>query len=330
MLGPGLAGARLQARPERRDGPMDRRDEDAIRSRVLSALGDNRVRGYSFLAHLLRLGWPRIGTDSLVMTMDAGPHGRDPDGRVSLIALCGMLDIGLATAPRLSVGPAARQATVQLHLQFTGAPAKGPLALEAAFEGFSAGHALRQAFSRGVVACDGVPVCRASGAFVPLPPPPGVELGPLPWERTPSGSRPAPDPGDLDTEERAVLDACDRALASARNGRSFIEAFLGVTPEQTPEGAQSVLTIGPQHGNRVGDVQGGLLLAMAAATAQAATPAHPVLSTLSASFLSPGRGEKLRIRSEILHAGRSLAATRTQIRSTDGKLALDAVCRHAA
>ncbi|PJN93912.1 hypothetical protein CNY89_17625, partial [Amaricoccus sp. HAR-UPW-R2A-40] len=113
---------------------MDRRDEDAIRSRVLSALGDNRVRGYSFLGHLLRLGWPRIGTDSLVVTMDAGPHGRDPDGRVSLIALCGMLDIGLATAPRLSIGPAARQATVQLHLQFTGAPAKGPLALEAAFE----------------------------------------------------------------------------------------------------------------------------------------------------------------------------------------------------
>ncbi|PJN93076.1 hypothetical protein CNY89_23960, partial [Amaricoccus sp. HAR-UPW-R2A-40] len=60
------------------------------------------------------------------------------------------------------------------------------------------------------------------------------------------------------------------------------------------------------------------------------TPAHPVLSTLSASFLSPGRGEALRIRSEILHAGRSLAATRTQIRSTDGRLALDAVCRHAA
>lgn len=309
---------------------MNHRDAETIRGRVLSALGDNRVPGYSFLGHFLRPGWPKVGTDSLVMTMDAGPHLGDAAGRVSLIALCGMLDIGLATAPRLQIGPAARQATVQLHLQFTGAPMEGALALAAAFDGFSVGYGLRQAFSRGVVECGGVPVCRASGAFVPLPTPPGVDLGALPWERTPSGSRPAPDPGDLDARERAALDACDRALAAAGPDRAFVEEFWGVTPEPRPDGARGQLAMGPQHGNRVGDAQGGLLLAMAAETARAATPDHPALSTLSASFLNPGRGKILRIRSDILHAGRSLAAVRTQIRTSDDKLVLDAVSGHAA
>ena len=74
---------------------------DAIRDRVLAALADNRVPGFSFLGHFLQLDWPAIGVDSIVQTMPSGPHCRDLEGRVSTGALCAMMDIGLATAPRL-------------------------------------------------------------------------------------------------------------------------------------------------------------------------------------------------------------------------------------
>jgi acyl-coenzyme A thioesterase PaaI-like protein len=309
---------------------MDRPYADAVRNRVLSALADNRVPGFSFLGHFLQLDWPTIGADSIVQTMAAEPHCRDGEGRINIGALCGMLDIGLASAPRLKIGPSARQATVQLHLQFTGYPANGPLAMEAVFEGFSAGNALRQTFSRGVVRSDGVPVCHARGAFVALPPPRGIDLGPLPWERERSGARAPLKPGDLDPREQAVFETCNRALASCDENHAFIERFWGMMPEPTKDGACCEVAIGPVLSNRVGDVQGGLLLGLAAATAKVAAPGHPMLSTISAWFISPGRGDSLSVHSEVLHTGRSLAVVRTQVRSAKDLLVLEAVSNHAA
>jgi acyl-coenzyme A thioesterase PaaI-like protein len=303
---------------------------DAIRDRVLSALADNRVPGFSFLGHFLQLDWPTISVDSIVQTMPSGPHCRDSEGRVSTGALCAMMDIGLATAPRLQIGPSARQATVQMHLQFTGSPADGALAMDAVFEGFSANGALRQSFARGVVRSDGVLVCHARGAFVALPPPRGIDLGPLPWERGRSGTLPALNPIELDSRERAVFEACNRALASCDDDHAFIEWFWGMMPEATKGGAYCEVAIGPVLSNRVGDVQGGLLLGLAAATAKVAAAGYPMLSPLSAWFISPGRGENLSVRAEVLHTGRSFAVVRTQVRSGDDALVLEAVSNHSA
>jgi acyl-coenzyme A thioesterase PaaI-like protein len=305
-------------------------DAEAIRNRMLTALAGSRTPGFHFPGYLLQLAWPRIGTMSITEIMHAWPRVCNERGEVSLVALGVMLDTALATAPRLKIASGARQATVQLHAQFTGHPIRGDLSMQATLEGFSVGGTVRQALTRGVLRCAGKTMCHASGTFVVLPPPPGVELAPLPWQRGGNTRTKPLDLKELDAGERAVMKACDKALAAADDKICFIERFWGALPKPAPDGARCTVKIGPHIGNRVGHVQGGLLWGFAATTACAAAPRHPMLSTISAWFVSPGRGKALHVRSKVLHAGRSFAVVRTVIKNDDGTHVLEVVSNHAA
>lgn len=305
-------------------------DADEIRERVLTGLAGNRSPGFHFPGYFLQLDWPRIGEDAIDETMPAGPHCRDADGNINIAVLGMVLDTALATAPRLKITPGARQATVQLNAQFTGHPARGDLMMTSKLIGFTAGTSVHQSLASGTLFSAGKPVCHAHATFVMLPTPAGVTLAPLPWQ---CDSGPNPEPlmvSELDANERTVVRACDAALAKADGKRSFIEYFWGVLPEATNYGARCSVKNGLHLGNRVGHVQGGILLGLAAATAKAAVPRHPALSGISAWFISPGRGKALRIRSKVLHAGRSFAVVRTEIKTTDGSRVLETVSNHAA
>lgn len=305
-------------------------DTDAIREHVLTGLAGNRSPGFHFPGYFLQLAWPRIGEDSVDEAMPAGPHCRDAAGNIHLAALGVMLDTALATAPRLKIASGARQATVQLNVQFTGHPARDDLIMTSKLLGFSADTAVRHSLASGTLFSSGKPVCHANGSFVVLPPPAGVTLAPLPWQLTgDSQTEPLTD-AELDTGERAVIRTCDAALAKADGKHSFIEHFWSVLPVRTHDGARCSVKNGPHLGNRVGHVQGGILLGLAAATAVAAVPRHPMLSGISAWFISPGRGKALRVRSKVLHAGRSFAVVRTEIKTADGKRVLETVSNHAA
>ena len=78
---------------------------------------------------------------------------------------------------------------MHLHAQFTGAPLRGELKAHAHMHGYTTGAAARQSLTTRTVYAGGEPVCHASGTFVQLPPPPGVNLAPLPWQR--QGGEPA-------------------------------------------------------------------------------------------------------------------------------------------
>jgi len=304
-------------------------DAEAIRQQVLLALAANCAPGFHFPGHLLALAWPRIGDNDLEEVMPEGPQARNVDGTVNLAAFCVQLDTALATASRLKIERGARQATVHLHAQFTGAPLQGELRAHTQMGGYTTGAAARQSMTSGTVYAGGVPVCHASGTFIVLPPPPGVNLAPLPWqqdEAAPAALR----PNDLKPDEKAILKACDYALRRADDQRAFIEHFWGALPVQTATGARCTVRIGPQHGNRVGHVQGGLLLGLAAITARAAAPQHPQLSAIAAWYISPGQGRALKITSRRFHEGRSFAAVRTEIRNADGTRVLEVVSHHAA
>jgi acyl-coenzyme A thioesterase PaaI-like protein len=306
-------------------------DADAIRRQVLLALAANRTPGFHFPGHLLGCAWPRIGGDDLEQTMLDGPLSRNVDGSTSLAAFCLLLDTALATASRLKIERGARQATVHLHAQFTGAPLRGDLKAHARMGGYTSGAAARQSLTSGTVFAGGTPVCHASGTFVVLPPPPGVNLAPLPWQREDSGAPVAPLlPRELDPEERAVLKACNAALRRAGGGHGFLEHFWGILPVRTDQGARCAVRLGPQHANRVRHVQGGLLLGLAAITARAAAPRHPQLSGVAAWYISPGQGRALKIASKRIHEGRSFAAVRTEIGNADGSRVLEVVSHHAA
>ena len=302
----------------------------AIRHQVLLALAGNRTPGFHFPGHLLGIHWPRIGEDDLDAVMPDGLQARNVDGTANLAAVCVLLDVGLATAARLKVERGARQATVHLHAQFAGAPLSGELRAHARMEGYSTGTAAREGITSGTLYAGGVPVCRANGTFIQLPPPPGVTLAPLPWQRE-GGAEIAPlKPRELEPDERGVLRACNAAIRRTDARYAFIEHFWGALPAPSADGARCGVRIGMQHGNRVRHVQGGLLFGLAAINARAAAPQHPRLSALSAWFISPGQGTRLRIASRRFHEGRSFAAVRTEIRNADGTRVLEVVSHHAA
>lgn len=304
--------------------------DTTIRGRVVSGLSANRLPGFHFPGYFLGLEWPRLGTDDLEETMADGPHCRAADGSIAITAFCVLLDTALASAPRLKIRRGVRQATVHLHAQFTGHPIRGKLSAKARFEGFSTCGTVREALSSASIDAGSRLICRALGTFVVLPPPPGVKLAPMPWQRK-GGERVVRLPGEeLRSDERAILSACDAALRQADDHRAFIEHFWSALPKPTTNGARCQIAIGPQHSNRVGHVQGGLLLGLAGATAQAAAPRHPRVSAISAWFISPGRGPSLKIRSQRFHEGRSFAGIRTEIRNSDGSRVLEVVSHHAA
>jgi len=303
----------------------------AIRRQVLRALAGNRAPGYHFPGHLIGCHWPRIGEDELEAAVPEGSLARNVDGTVNLAAFCVLLDVALATASRLKVEPGARQATVHLHAQFTGAPLLGALTAHARIQGATRNAAVRESLTSGIFYAAGEPVCHASGTFVLLPPPPGITLAPLPWQRGEDRAPVVPlKPGELDDPERAVLGACNAALRRAADRHAFIEHFWGALPVATDAGARCTVRLGPQHSNRVRHVQGGLLLGLAAITAQAAAPRHPMLSAIAAWYISPGQGRALKIRSQRFHDGRSFAAVRTEVRNADGSRVLEVVSHHAA
>ena len=305
-------------------------DAGGIRRHVLLSLAANRTPGFHYPGHLLGCVWPRIGDSELEETLPDSPFARNVDGTVNLAAFSVLLDTALATASRLKVEVGARQATVHMHAQFTGAPMRGEVRAHAHMHGRTTGAAVPQSLTSATFHAGGEVVCRADATFILLPPPPGAKLGPLPWQRQDIATVPLPKARDLEPAERAALNACNAALRRADERASFIEHFWGAIPVATAGGARCTAKLGVQHTNRVGHVQGGLLFGLAAITACAAVPKHPQLSAVASWFISPGQGRLLKIVSRRVHEGRSFAAVRTEVKNADGALVLEVVSHHAA
>lgn len=304
--------------------------QEFIRRRTLAALAGNRTPGFHFAGYFLEFAWPRIGSREATQTLQPGSHCIDASGEVDPGAIGVMVDGALATAARLGIEPGARLATVNLTLQYTGRRIAEFLSMDAALEGFYTRDSVEHAITRGVMTSGGTPVCYATGTFVLLPPPPGVKLAPLPWQIE-GYTPPEPlAPQELDAKERGVVRDMAAALAKSDADRGFIERFWGVMPKATAGGAACRVRITPQIGNRVGHVQGGILLGLAQATASAAVPRHPYVSTISAWYVSPGHGRALGVRSKVVHAGRSFAVVKTEIRNSDRSLVLEVVSNHAS
>ena len=102
-------------------------DIEIIRKRVLTALAANRDPGFHLPGYFLGLTWPRIGETDLEHALEAGPHCCNTEGSVHPAALGILVDSALATAPRLTIAPGARQATVHLSIQYTRPPGEGTL-----------------------------------------------------------------------------------------------------------------------------------------------------------------------------------------------------------
>ncbi|NBR27988.1 MAG: PaaI family thioesterase [Betaproteobacteria bacterium] len=305
-------------------------DAAEVQARVLLGIAGNRTPGLHFPGYFLGISRPRIDGDTVDMSVPCTPFTRDADGAIDLTALCFLADSALATSTRSQVAPGARLATLHLQMQFTGRHATADMHARAHSTGACVDTAVRQLMATATIeGTDGV-VCHASGEFAALDPPPGVALAPLPWQLEVPPQPPALRPRDLAADEKPVFRACNSALAKAIDQPSFIQQFWGGLPLRGEGSARTRFVIGPHLTNRVGHVQGGISVGVAARCACAAAPAGMMLSNITAWYISPGRGKALIARSRTVHAGKTIAVVRTEVKNDAGARVLEVVTHHVA
>lgn len=295
---------------------MNRRD--AIRRRVLRGIALNRTPGLHFPGNFLDISFDQVDRNRSRLSFDPGPWCTGADGQADFAALALLADLALAACVRARLRRDARLATVSLHLQFTGAPRRGRLSAAGEFQEFFHAGAGRLGMSRVSIAGRDGAVCYGTGSFMALDPPNNMTLHPVPQRNRKSAEPPHLKESELDAEERQILRRADAALATPG---AFIRNLWG---------GEGRLDNGPHAGNRVGHAQGGLLVGLAAASAAAALPAGWRLSGLTALYISPGAGPRLRATSTVIHRGGLTAVVRTRVSGRNRRRVLEVVTAHNA
>jgi acyl-coenzyme A thioesterase PaaI-like protein len=295
-----------------------------IRERVLRGIAHNRTPGFHFAGNFLGLELIEVGAATRVV-MEAGAHNTLEDGRVHLATVFMAADIALAASIRSHLAPNTRLATVSMQLQLNGLPIQGHIEARGEFRGFVNADVGRQGLARVVFDAHGREVGFGHGAFMPLEAPPGMKMFPL--QPTRRAHVELPDEATLDDSERDIVARADRALAGP--GGSFIGRFLGITPAKTENGASCRMENGSHVGNRVGHAQGGILMGLAAATADAALGEKWQLASIAVSYVSPGEGGALEASAAIVHRGRWTAVVRTEVIAAGGRRVLEVTTNHS-
>jgi acyl-coenzyme A thioesterase PaaI-like protein len=306
-------------------------DETArIRAQVMRGLAGNRQPGFHFPGYFLGVRRTAVSEDAVELRVADGPHIRGACASAHTSVVAFLADVATSTAVRLELAPGVRLATVHLQLQFTGVGATGDLLAVAHRHASTVAGGNEYLSGSVTIRCPSGVVCRGSADFMRLAAPPGVTLAPLPWER-PAQHIPDLREDELDERERRVLLLADEALA-APAAEPFIARFwAGASLHATSQvPAQRTLSIGPHVTNRVGHVQGGILIGLAEAAARDVTPSSMRLANLSTWFVRPGRGTTLGARAEMVHTGRTMALVRATVAGDDGSPALEAMTQYVA
>jgi acyl-coenzyme A thioesterase PaaI-like protein len=305
--------------------------EQGIRRRVLRAIALNRTPGYHFPGNFIDLSFDRVGTGDTRVSYETGAHCADTHGASDIGSLAVAADFALGTAVRADLDPATRLATVSMTLELAAAPRDGIVRAASRCHGFVGEGDRRIGRSRVLLEDASGEFGHGSGVFMVLKPPAGVALRPVPLRKRGDAEPPVLAERDLAPDELRILRHADEALErAAKTGLPFIRHFWGFLPEAEPDGASCVMPNGPHVGNRVGYVQGGILLGLAAATATAALPGTWVLNTAAAAYISPGEGPALRAQASIVHRGQRVSVIRTEIARSDGRRVLEALSTHLA
>ena len=299
---------------------------DEIRRAVLRGIALNRTPGFHFAGNFLGMELLDVGRRTRV-AMAPAAHNVDRGGRVPLVAVAMAADIALAASIRAQIEPAARLATVSMHLQLDGHAPQGTLEARGDFGGFVEGAASRQGIARVTLEAGGHAFGFGHGAFMALDPPPGRTMHPVQERRSHEVALPREQ--DLDADEAAIVERATRLLASPSE-RSFVSRFLGADhAAQTESGAHCRMENGIHVGNRVGHAQGGVLFAFAAEAAAVSLGPEWQLASIAAAFVGPGEGPALEAAAQVVHRGRWTAVTRVEVTMPGGRKVLDVAATHA-
>jgi len=299
-----------------------------IRDQILRAIALNRTPGYHFCGNFLDLWFEDVYDGKSRITIKAAPHVLGSDGNMPPVTLAVAADFAAASAVRTADDPAIRLATVSLHLQLTGQPMTGDLIAKGTLDGFFPSAQGKLGLARITVVSNDQLVAFGTSTFMVLPPPGGKKLFPIPWvnNRPPEIERPRLE--ELSNDELQIVERAEKALKlSHDNGMAFIEAFLDIQSTSSDGLVISTMANGPHINNRVGHVQGGVSLGMAMVSANSALPKDWAIVGITASYVSPGEGETLTARSEIIHKGRMTAVVSTKLMGS-GRLVLEVTTNH--
>lgn len=300
--------------------------EERTRRRVLRAIALNRTPGFHFPGNFVELSFDRVESSGARVSYETDTQDPGDFGSLAVLA-----DFALGTAVRAGLDPATRLATVSMTLELAAAPRAGIVTAAAQCHGFVGEGDGRIGRGRVVLEDAGGEIGYGSGAFMVLKPRPQLTLHPVPLRKRGDPEPPVLAERDLAPEELPILRHADEALErAAKTGQAFLRHFWGFLPQTGRGGASCVMPNGPHVGNRVGYVQGGILLGLAAATAEAALPDTWMLSALAAAFVSPGEGPALRAQASLAHRGQRVSVIRTEITRSDGRRVLEAVSTHVA
>lgn len=305
-------------------------DEHFIVKKAIRAIALNRTPGYSFCGNFFDFSYDSADQDHSVVHVRPEAQSIGSDGQVHSVVQAILADMGLATCLRYNIGDRHRTATVSLYLQFTGAQPSGNLVATSYSQAHLQGVQGRQGISQTRLTSGDVLVAIGSAAFMIMPMPQGTILPPVPWVSQKPPEHPTLDLESLSETEGWILDRVRRSVAeSERDGGNFLSHFLTLRPETCADGAICNVENGPHIGNRVGHVQGGIILAIGMVCATAALGDEWLLSGVTATYISPGEGDVIRAQSVIVHQGRMTAVVRTSVKSGSGKTALEVLSTHA-
>jgi acyl-coenzyme A thioesterase PaaI-like protein len=302
---------------------------ERIRAQVLRAIALNRTPGYHFPGNFIELSFDRVASEDTRVSYQTGPHCVDRNGEADIGSLAMLADFALGTSVRAGLDPATRLATVSMTLELASRPRAGTISAASRCHGFVGEGEGRVGRSRVVLDAAAGEIGYGSGAFMVLKPPPQVTLHPVPLRRRGDAPPPSLAERELAPDELRILRHAEEALErAAKSGHAFVRHFWGFLPEATRGAASCVMPNGPHVGNRVGNVQGGILLGLAAATASAALPESWMPGAISAAFANPGEGPALKAQANVVHHGRRLSVVRTEVTRSDGRRVLEVMSTH--
>lgn len=298
----------------------------SLSEQVLRALHAARTPGWMFPAHLLDLHFVQpVSAEGAVACLHIGPYCAEASGCVSKAAMAVLADVSMAAAVRGHMGHSVRIATMSLRLSFHQQPRQGLL------------HAVAQvrfmpkdlAMDVAVVTLNmetnaGELCCVGEGTFAVLDNKQGTANHPLPTESTLTGALTLE---ALTEAERAVWERALQSEARASASCSSLEYFWGlkqVEPAVIP--VQRQVRIGKHNGNRVGHLQGGIVLGVLADACINLCNGLQELVDISVQYLEPVAGSHTCVQVTPLRMGRNASLLQAQLVDADGKLQAMAQC----
>lgn len=278
---------------------------DAV-GRALDALGRRRAVGLHFFGHFLGVEGIDSGAGSAEMRLTGwdGQRFRSPFA----VELGTLADLAMGQAIRSQMPEGLRLATSSLLLHQGQPTAVGPYVAAASVRWTDIE---RRTATAAVDIRDHAArlVAFGSGSFSALPPPGGTPLRHADWSVVRRGAIPPLDVRDLDTNEKLVVAAVEKA---ADRG-DVIEELLGVAWWQ--DGAQLLGTLeaGPHLANRVGHLQGGVIYGVIADAGQRITGDGFRVVDVRVQYLRPAGQGPVTITAELLRQGRTAAFARVTV-----------------